>query len=327
MADFTETENDDDVMSNYGSDRVFDIEDQFHSCKDKRKISRDRKCFRKSFKSWDIDKKRLLQLTKLSLMELPQRTIHVLSKMIINRQITEIGKVIKIRRNCITIRVKVNLQNANYRDLVYEDVLLKVFTRKNHTKPDIETAKNSSHQRLLDRHVLQQSNETCYYNNFMHSTKKDNLIIMRIDSIVIIRSVDSTPRLQSLEDVLKNNPYRRLPVLKNLLELVKALRESDYLFWNQLTSMKNIFYNNDAWSIVYTNQESSRANQHKQSLKNFTENIAALVNLFHRFGVPMIDLKYTCFQVFKSDRRGFSHVLSQLNTKFNWSLPKFVFYM
>lgn len=314
MADFTETELDCDNFA-------FDIDDQFHRYQDRTETSRPKKRFRKSFKNWDIDKPRLLQLQKLSLMKLPQRTIHVLSKLIINHQITEIGKVVKIRRNCITIKAKVNMQSANYRNLLYEDIILKIFTSKNHTKPDVESAKVCSDPLRLDRDIYQPANRIHYYRNLMYLANIHDLIVMRIDSIVIVKSVRTTP---GLEEVLRRQPYLRVAVLENLLESVRALRESDNLFWGQLTSMNNIFYRNYEWDIVYTKQGSSRSSENGQSLKNFTANVAALVNVFRRHGVPRDDLKYACYQAFRSESGDFKHVLSQLKIKFGWTWPSFV---
>lgn len=323
IMDCTETEND---CHNFGS--PVDMEDDFYLKQNKAKVPRYKRCIRKDSKGWNIEKQRLLQMQKLFLMEIPERTKHVLSKLLVNHQITDIGRVIKIRRNCVTIAAKVNLENANYKDLFYEDVRLKIFTKNNHTRPDLETAKDFIQQlRLRERRKLPDPEQIYFYNNFMYPAFEESLFIMRIDSIVVTKCNRTAPRLLILEDVLKKKSYMRvgiLEALKQILNIVKASRENDYLFWNQLTSMRNIFYRKDTWEIIYNKQGSSRSSQHKQSLKNFTENIAALVNIFHRYGASMDDIKYECYKAFKSKRRGFSHVLSQLKNKFGWSWPCFI---
>lgn len=324
MADNRESDNDCDNFDSATNNEVL-----FHSSQVNSKLPRHQKCFRKGLNKWNIDKQRLLQLQKLSSMGIPKQTTNVLSKLILNHQITEIGKIVKIRRNCLTITAKLNLQNANYNNLVYEDVLLKVFTRLKHAKPDERTAKEYIDRLHLEERRKQPDPEEIYfYNNFMYPAFEESLFIMRIDSIVVIKLKIRVPRLITLEDVLRKKSYCRrygpLDILKEVLELVRASREVNYLFWNQPTSMGNIFYSKSAWQIVYTNQESTRPNQHKRSLNSFSQNVVALVNIFHRHGVSMEDIKYECYKVFKFRSRGFNQLLLQLKTKLGWSWPSFV---
>lgn len=309
MAEATDYESDSDTMS-------FDSDERDFSCYEEvSRPTKQRKCFRKSIGVWDIDKHRLLQLQKLQLMKLPLRTIDVLSKLIINHQITEIGKLSEFKKGCMTITAKVNLENQNFRELTDEDVVLEVFTRKNHTKPDLEAAKNFDVE-IYYKNINKKQNEALAtkYSYYEPRNHFKNFAIFRIDSIVVIPSKPKT----SLMDMIKKQPHRRLELFGEVLFHLKKYRMANGTFWAENGSVHNIYYNETEGEWLFLNR--SVPNTYDYRCNHFPAGIVRLVKVFNRFGVPMEDLHRKCSSILSCSHRSIDQsVLQELCEKLDWS--------
>lgn len=279
-----------------------------------------RKIIRSSFKDWNIEKQRLLQLKKLTFMKLPQKTIDILSKLIINHQITEIEKLTHLKSS-VTITAKVNLENANFRALTDENVVLKIFTKKNHVKPDAEAA-NNFNVTIYYKDINRAKNEELIkkYSNFYSYSWYEarnhfkDYMIFRIDSIVVVPAKPKT----SLMKFIKNHPKRRLDLFEKILEAVRSYRKSDYSFWAGKYSLHDIYFNESENELLILNQKSDHFNDWKG--KEFAKNVTVLVKAFNRSGVPMKDLQSLCFKAFRlSHRYAEGYLYQELCDKLDWN--------
>lgn len=114
--------------------------DGYHDRGSKRKRNK----YRVNSTKWNIEKERLIQLRKVELLPIPQQSIEILSRLVINYQLLEIVKLLQIRKNYVLFHAKMNLKTARFSDLKSDDVTVKIFTRRNHTKLDIEVAEGFS---------------------------------------------------------------------------------------------------------------------------------------------------------------------------------------
>lgn len=286
---------------------VYDSEDDYQRYEDdpcddfRHKKKEKRKQIRKNFKSWDIDKPRLLKLQKLALMTLPQRTIDVLSKLIINHQITEIGGIAQKRKNCITVKAKVNLENGIYRNMKCNDVILKIFTRKNFTKSDVVAAEKFT--LTLYNLEMQQKPLRGYYNNYYEmNLGRENLMIIRIDSIIIIKTVGDGKPLSTLAEMITKNPHKRLIYLGEVLRLLRHVSLNNSGFLHKITPLENILYCNEQWLIKFEQGILGRNQTFNDSLKIFACNFLSLLRLFNRYFIKS-DLKTVWHNIFNGSRR------------------------
>lgn len=263
-----------------------------------------RKCFRKDVENWDIDKTRLQKLQKLLLINLPQHTVDVLSKMVINHQILSIGQVSDITANCITIKAKVNLQKEIFKDLLSEDVRLKIFTKKNHTKPDLAGAKSFSLyvKRDVNIHWPDQRKSACF-------NVKENMIVHRVDSIVFIETRTSAKPAYSMQQMIQMDKEKAVDHYCTLLELIKKLKAQDSIFWTQPANMQNIFFHDNEWKIVEHRNDLPHSSK---SFGTFVGNINAMTKVFVKYGVPMHKMYGPCYQHFWDNRHphGFNHKIA-----------------
>lgn len=263
-----------------------------------------RKCFRKDVENWDIDKTRQQELQKLLLLNLPQHTVDIMSKLIINHQIIHIGQVLDVTASCITIKAKVNLKKEIFKELSSEDVRLKIFTKKNHTRPDLEAAESFSLyvKREIVVHWPKERKSACF-------EVKENMVVHRIDGIVFIDTRTSAKPVYSIQQMVKNDIEKALDHYDSLLVLIKKLKAQDSHFWTQPANMQNIFYHDNEWKII---EHKSELPHSTKSFGYFVGNINSLTKVFAKHGVPMHKMYAPCYQHFWDNRHphGFNHKIA-----------------
>lgn len=256
------------------------------------------KC-RKNLKHGEIDKLRQQKLRKLSTMNLPQKSTLELSKLIINHQLTDIGDVVKIKQNCVTIKAKVNLNNIAFRELVNDEVFIKVFTKKNHKFPDEEAAANYSLFIFSkDRNKGQAKHVGHFHYEHAQDINRENLIVHRVENIVIIKSFGAGDKLL---DVIKNSKNRLAEIFTDLVSTIQQMRQKCGSFYTSKSSHRNVFFNNQQWEII---DRARREDQNFKSVeKNGVENLVAIVWLFQEHGLALEDMKKSCYDIFKGSRK------------------------
>lgn len=264
---------------------------------------KNRKCFRKDVENWEIDKTRLQKLQKLLLINLPQHTVDILSKMVINHQVISIGQVCSITPTCITIKAKVNIEKEVFKELLSEDVRLKIFTKKNHTRPDLEAAEKFTFYVKRDVVVLwpTQKKSACF-------NVKENMIVHKIDNIVFIDTRTSAKPMLSIQQIVQIDREKAVENYNTLLGLVKKLKVQDSSFWTQPANMHNIFYHDNEWKIF---EHKSELPHSSKSFGIFIENIKSMTKAFAKY-IPMQKLYGPIYQNFWDNRNphGFKHKIA-----------------
>lgn len=264
------------------------------------------KSFRKISNFKNIDQSRLKLLSKVALMKIPERSIKILSKFVINHQLQEIVKVLKTSRNCVTIHAKVNPSNIIYRELESDDVIIKIFTLNKHASPDRERAKKYTAQvnsrdrnkwKFMDKHKTNQG----YFN---HLLDNEDLLIIRADNVVVMKMIGVDRRALNLVEMIKKYPQRRREFYRDIIELAKLFRSRSFQYWHARASVKDILWHNNEWNFICHPQQVNCSNWKKMTkADNFFRNVFAIMKLFQRFGLSVAELKESYVQVFRTHRK------------------------
>lgn len=249
--------------------------------------------FKTGTNSWNIDKARLNKLVKLPLLKLPQSSVDILSKLIINYQLKEITKVMRITDHTVSLHGKVSLLNQNFKELESDDVIIKIFTRKNHSKPDIEAAKDFNPRVYSkDRNKGKLPHIGYFWNN--DHIDSDDLLINRIDNVVMVGYYKP---VQKLIKRVQENPHETRDYYKQLIKLVYGFKSRDLWFWNERASLHDILWHRNEWIIVA--QKAPIFRSYKIKEKVFAQNLISLFSLFQHNGLTLGELKSEFFRVFK----------------------------
>lgn len=254
---------------------------------------------RKNLKHGEIDKLREQKLRKLSAINLPHKSAAELSKLIINHQITDIGDVVKTKQNCVTIKAQVNINNAAFRELVNDEVYIKVFTKKNHKFPDEEAAANYSLFIFSkDRNKGQAKHVGHFHYQHVQDIDREDLVVHRVENIVIIKTFGAGEKLL---DVIKNSKSRRAEIFTDLVSTIQQMRRNCGDFYASKSSHRNIFFNSQQWEII--DRPRRKDQNFKLAEKNGVENLVAIIRLFHEHGLALEDMKKSCYDIFKGSRK------------------------
>lgn len=257
------------------------------NCRGRNKL---RKTFVKSYNDWNIDRKRKEKLVKVSSLPIPQRSIFILSKLVINHQLDKIIKVIDTKNDCVTIHAKINLNHENYRELESDDVIIKVFTRNNHTRPDMESAKLfKGVVYSKDRNINRPENDSKY---FYFPMERESLNLALHDNIVIMKMVGDKKPAPRLVDMIKMHPHLRHELYRQIIELVIRLRDKGYQFWCCKASIRNILWHNDEWNILYNEKDRIGCFSYEESDKS-VKNLLSVLKVFLHFGLSRKELRET----------------------------------
>lgn len=256
MTDFVESEFSEQSCDEYDCDDDCDYglyHDYDYEYKPRPK--KGQKSFRKSSNSWNLDRTRLHKMKKLACLPMPKKSLEILSKLVINHQLKEIVKVLKVAKNCVTLHVKVNLDNKFYSHLKSEDVVIKIFTLKNHKKPDVESAKHYQaeiYHKSLDVLVRGlSSGESVLQSQLNYCRFKDHSYeIMRIENVVVAKF-----RLKKdvLKEAWKENPALKLEYTRGLVENINYYSKCDF-HWAYRKKVKKYLYDNSDNEIIKFSQ-------------------------------------------------------------------------
>lgn len=266
------------------------------------------KSFRKVSNFKNIDQSRLKLLSKVALLKIPERSIKVLSKFVINHQLQEIVKILGTSKNCVTIHAKVNPNNIIYRDLESDDVIVKVFTLNKHESPDVEGAKEytaqlNSRDRNKWKFMDKDKAKDFRYGYFNHLLDKEDLPIIRADNVVVMKMIGVDRKALNLVEMIKKHPQRRREFYRDIIELAKLFRSRNGQFWHERSSVKDILWHNSEWNFI-CHPKSIICSNWKKIMKadNFFRNLVSIMKLFQRFGLSTAELKEAFVQVFSSNK-------------------------
>lgn len=302
------------------SDEFHEYADNFHT---KTRAQKKQKALvKKTGKqpTWNVGDSQQTQIRKITSMEMPDLSNEVLAKLLINHQLKEVKSVIKVGTNSILLRGKVNEKNQNYRDLESNDVIIKIFTKKNHTKPDVEAAKAFKLFAFSkDRNKAKPPHNGSFAQN--ENMDCENIVLVQLENIVIMKMIGQNHPPKNIIDILKEAPLYAIvegaslvdlewryyvnwslarPHFRKLLELIPLLKYRNMRFWRLKVSMKSIFWHNNEWVILNKDNDDVL---YKNSPDYIASNLALLVKTFERFGVENSKLKEEFFRMFEDKRK------------------------
>lgn len=255
----------------------------------------DRKRIRKNANGWCIDKTRLFNLHKVSLLPIPQHAVEILSKLILNHQLLEIGKIWKVSSGRITFFAIINLKSAAFRDLDSDDVIVKVFTGEKFEKLDIKNAK--AYRALVyseKRHKEYYSSH--YYNN------GEELVIFQQENVVITKMIGSNKPAPNLIQMIKLNPHKIKYYYEELIKLIKLFRGRDWHFWNGKSSARKILWDNGEWNFIDHGENIYCEDKH---IKYVANNYVSLMKIFRHYGLSNKHLKAPFLNFTKRNSRDY----------------------
>ena len=257
---------------------------------------------RKSFTVLDFDNMRVKKLSKIALLPIPQLSIDILSKLTISHQLKEIIKVLQVKDNCVTLQAQFNLSSESYHQLDSNDVIVKIFTQKNHTKPDIEAARLYSVINISEKKKVGIEEKKYFY---------QRLPVLCIGNVAIVKMIGyEDSALKSWRTKIED-PKKLDEVFQKLLKLVKEFKDRDDLCWGIEKNRKSILKHNKKWIVEQTWCYKHRKYQH---VKNFS----SIVTVFRYYGVSWKQLKDTFNVVYEGKRYGWDHVICFLLKKEPW---------
>jgi hypothetical protein len=258
---------------------------------------------------WNVGNSKKSKLRELSLMKIPPRSIEVLSKFIVNHHLEEIKSVVKVGTKTTVLHAKSNHQHKVYHNLESNDVIIKIFTQKNHTKPDVEAAKNSE---VIVFSKNRNKGKLPHVGFFSHLTNIDCecLNIEQIENVVILKMIGANHPAKTLINMIKENPQKLQSYYRELLGLIRFFKYRDERFWRLKASMQDILWHNNQWMLI------SHANRNDDNKNDdcIASNLVSFVKTFHSYGLSNEELKKDFLKLFVN--------IDESELHYNWQHDK-----
>lgn len=283
MTDCNSVESDESCFTDSDLDEYYYDKDDFEY-EYKARLQRGQNKLRKG-STWDLDRNRKKLLKSVVSLPIPQRSIEILSKFCANHQLKEIVSIMKISRRSVTVHARVNIKHELYRNLESSNVVIKVFTRKNSKKVDIERAKNWN-LRVHSVHRARQKfpHESRYY-DFYSGNHCESLTVLRIDNIVIMKMIGFGKPAMTLAQRIHRNLKDAKDLLTELLSTVKMFIEKSWQF-SPGSDANQIFWHKDEWVFV-----TKDCPDYKLKNKFYGRNVLAILRVFRFFGMKTKEIK------------------------------------
>lgn len=294
------------------SNKSFDIENSEELDKSPKLSSKDfnsstrnnkNKFFKKKLEDgspiWNLDNCRLKKLNQLASMELPERTAKVLSKLTINHQLRELGDLIETTENTLTYHAIVNKACKNFESVNNDgEVFIRIFTLKDHTKPDVKAAENFT----VTSYPGHNKECTCQISRFhsclnsYHSYVTEDLKILQLENVVIIKKLGTVKNpIKTLCEMVKSNRSSLKDLLDDILCSYKIRLLRTWKFGQVEMDVEKIFYFNDTWIFVSESKTGEIDNVERLSKSEesaiITSNIINIVKIFHRFKMTKQEIR------------------------------------
>lgn len=246
---------------------------------------------------YEVDKARLKQLNTLTQWELPELTVHVLSKLTINQSILEISNLVGSDENSITYSAKVNKRKEVFKN-VNEDgeVYVKIFTKKNHTKPDVDSA---------ERFIIK-SNHFDNLARFPHMAMKiEDLKLLQIENVVIYKKLGTSENPpKTLVEFIKSNRNEISQIFYDVMKWHGCLATSwggDFRL--QKTKIDEILFVNENWTFITTCMyEIPPKNYYRQEIMSpelLLESYEKIFKTFERFKLSKKEMEFQLENILK----------------------------
>lgn len=258
---------------------------------------------RKGPNTWRVDKLRLGRLNDISLLPIPQHSKDILSKLTIKRQLNEIKEVLKVANDCVTLKAKFDMDKEIFGHIDTQDVVIKIFTGKNHTKPDVDSAKQYNVSATIERKNVDHGYKQYFY---------QRTPVLCIDNVVISIMVGYE---KSAFNSLITKVVDRKNVEKyyqELLKLVPKFKDRSKITWDDVISDKNILWHNNRF-IISHRYEYCRKGRRYCSAKTFQ----SVIKVFRYYGVSWKNFKEAFNTVFTGTHYGWDHVYTII-IQSNW---------
>ena len=216
------------------------------------------------------------------LLPLPSRINALLSNLVNKYELEEIKRIIDIGTNSISVHAKTNAENQIFGNLKRDNVVLKIFTRKNHTKPDVASVEKY---------------ECSVQNAF--GTHCENLVLFRLDNVVVLRMVGERKPAKNIFEISKKNPRKLQSYFREILELIRYTKFYNNKFWYLKKSMRNIVWHENQWMIFHRDINTFFFKTVEKKNDCIALNLVSLVKTFKSFGLEESLLKEEFLRVFE----------------------------
>lgn len=239
-----------------------------------------------------IDKKRMTVIKKID-----DLTIHhnhnkeVLVKLMMNRKILMISKILKNTPSTLTLQGKINLEIKEFSELENCDVVIKVALDGDVCRYDL-----ISYSRRL-AHEEKKISTASY--PFRIETDPDflcdSMIILKEKNLTVLKMFRKGKTLQQMVDIY---PHRKSEFYREIMSLAHDVRNRDYRFWKEKTNpIKKSIFCNGKWHLVGTVE---LPHYHHNLKDYFTENITHLIEFFRDHNLPSTELRKTFENIYRS---------------------------
>jgi hypothetical protein len=273
----SEDESSSEVFDEYDNDCHLD----FHT-----KRNQKHKIFVKKVKKqsiYDVKDSQHVLVKKINSLEITERSKQLLTKLVVNRQLEEIRSV-RQGTNSIVLHAKVNREHEIYRDLESNDVMMKIYIRKNHKKADVDSAKNIEMRTFI-------------VGTKYHLIQRKSLKLFSMENISVIEMICGKHLIQMVEE----NPREVRRYFREILEALRAL--ANCYFWTQKASMTDILWHEGRW--VFLDYIDSRTqNEVKTSIG---ANMVLLFRIFMGFGMTTNEIQLEFTRILTHFGRSYNH--------------------
>ena len=244
------------------------------------------KTYYKKPKSADNKTSNLLR--KIQSLPISKQSRESLSKLVINRTIIDITKLVKISKRSVTLHGKVKIKpkiptwfylEDNIEKV--EDVIIKVYC---------DSCGNSDKLYAYSRNIYDEKKPKIYdvYPKSIELDSaylRENVILHKVDNVAFIKMFKDC---KTIEQMIKSSPTKRNAYYIELLGLYKDVKRRDWYFWqNNACTMKNILWHNGKWVFLSTNCNSLIC--YHQGLES--DNLLKIIDLFKSYGMSNEELK------------------------------------
>lgn len=239
-----------------------------------------------------IDKNRLTAIKKIDdLFVYSNHNKKLLVKLVINRKILDIVKILKNTEDTLTLQGKINLKVKEFSELENADVVIKIALDDDVCKYDLVSysrrLEHEEKQICTKPYPLRIESSPDYLCKSMIIYKEKNLTMLKMFG-----------KGKSLQQMVEKYPHKKSEFYREVLLLAHDIRELDYRFWKENTNpLKKSIYFNGKWYLVGTVDSSNYSNHFRDY---YSENIAQLLVFFQAKDLPNAELRKVFENIFAS---------------------------
>ncbi|KAG5677151.1 hypothetical protein PVAND_006933 [Polypedilum vanderplanki] len=208
-----------------------------------------------------------------------------LQKLVIDKKIKDIGKIIKNNINSIEIEAIANVNVKPFEEFNDEHVKIIIFEKEENFIGPIHAYSRCTPIGGDERDEI--------YEPVVSNMKFDHewLTLLRLHNIVISKIMKDS---KSIEQIIKENPTKIVKIFQEILNLVLDVEVRDHYFWSHNSNgADNILWWNQKWIILN--------GEFKVSNAGFISNLIKVLDLFRVNGMSMKQLENELWKAFQDN--------------------------